>query len=60
MRNRSDPRHDNDQYLAEIEAKMLKSLGITPEEIGFTDLKESPRKEESKEMSKKHRPGKGS
>ena len=37
-RNRSDPRFDNEEYLAELESKMLQSLGIPPEEIGFGDL----------------------
>ena len=40
MRNRSDPRFNdprfnNDEYLADVERKMLLSLGISPEEIGF-------------------------
>ena len=32
-RKRSDPKYDNEEYIAEMEAKLLKSLGIPTDEI---------------------------
>ena len=62
VRNRSDPRfndpkYDNDQYLAEIERNMLKSLGITPEEIGFANIPGTSDNMQEKQFQM-HKPGK--
>ena len=32
-RKRSDPKYDNEEYIAEMEAKLLKSLGIPTDDI---------------------------